>query len=72
MSIFTYSYESSIINILEIQTTPTSSTDQILQLYGVYGINKWRGVGILICWSIVYRVLFYVVLITKFDGRRKE
>ena len=73
MSIFKYAYESLVVNILENQiTTPTSSNFQLLTEYSVEGVSRWRGVGVLIGWSIVYRLIFYLVLINNFNGRRKD
>lgn len=73
LSLFKYSYESMVINVLAHKMeTPTSTNEELLIMFSVNDISKWRGVGVLLGFSIFYRLIFYYVLMTKFNGRRKE
>jgi ATP-binding cassette subfamily G (WHITE) protein 2 len=74
LSLFKYSYDSSVINALKdhLVTTDGLSNYEVLKLVSVEGINKWRGVGILIAFTLFYRMCFYFVLITSYNGSRKK
>ena len=73
LSLFKYSYESMVINILAHKIeTPTSTNEEILIRFSVNNVSKWRGVGVLLGFSIFYRIIFYIILMTRFNGRRKE
>ena len=73
LSLFKYSYESMVINVLAHKIeTPTSTNEELLIMFSVNDMSKWRGIGVLLGFSIFYRLLFYVILMTKFNGRRKN
>jgi hypothetical protein len=40
--------------------------------YSVDGVDRWRGIGVLIGYTVFYRIIFYVMLITRFNGQRKD
>jgi ABC-type multidrug transport system permease subunit len=73
LSLFKYAYESMVINILlgKIET-PTSTNEEIMIRFSVNNVSKWRGIGVLLGYSIFYRFIFYVVLVKYYNGRRKE
>ena len=73
LSLFKFSYESMIINILLTKIeTPTRTNEQIMIAYSVNNVSKWRGIGVLLGYSVFYRFIFYVVLMKYYNGRRKE
>ena len=73
LSLFKYSYESMVINVLDQKmVTPTSTNEELLVMFSVNGISKWRGIGVLLGFSVFYRLIFYAILMTKFNGQRKQ
>lgn len=73
LSLFKFSYESMIINILLTKIeTPTRTNEEIMIAYSVNDVSKWRGIGVLLGYSVFYRFIFYVVLMKHYNGRRKE
>ena len=73
LSLFKFSYESMIINILlDKIETPTSTNEEIMIRFSVNNVSKWRGIGVLLGYSIFYRFIFYIVLVKYYNGRRKE
>ena len=72
LSLYKYAFESLIINAFPSTVrTPTSTNAQLMVRFSTAGISKWRGVGVLIAFSIVYRVISYIILIIYYNGRRR-
>lgn len=73
MSLFKYSYESMIINSMENKIeTPTRTNQEIMMSYSVDGVSKWRGIGVLLAFSLCCRFLIYKLLVKYHNGRRKD
>ncbi len=71
-SLFKFSYDSMVVNILkDHMTLEHLSNDDILKSYAVNGVNKWTGLGVLWCWIVFFRVLIYYRLVQAFGGHRK-
>ena len=72
ISLLKYSYESFLINIFEKIATPSSTNLQVIMRFSLENISKWRGCGILLIFSLIYRTLFYFALMKYYNGRRRE
>ena len=73
LSIFKYSYESLVTNfLLDKIVTPTSTNKEIMKRFGVENISKWRGIGVLLGFVVLFRFTFYIMLKKYFNGRRRE
>jgi ABC-type multidrug transport system permease subunit len=72
-SILKYSYESFVVNILldKIETS-TRTNGQIMMMLSMESISRWRGVGVLLGFALLYRLAFYAALIRYHNGRRTE
>ena len=73
LSLFTYSFETMVINFISGGpiSTLTSTTDDLLKYYSVDGISRWRGIGCLLGFAVFYRFCFYLILIRSYNGQRK-
>jgi len=75
LSLFTFSFESMVVSFLTSGagiSTQYSSTNDLLVNYSVDGVDRWRGIGVLIGYTVFYRIIFYIMLITRFNGQRKD
>lgn len=73
LSQFKYAYESLIINAFAGDViTPTSTNAQLMVRFSTAGVSKWRGVGVLIGFAVVYRIISYYLLIIFYNGRRRH
>ena len=73
LSLFKYSYESFLINILVDKiVTPSSTNLEIMMRFSMENISKWRGIGVLVGFAFLYRFFTYLALIKYYNGRRKE
>ena len=73
ISLYKYSYETVIINALRDKiVTPTRSNEEIMSYYSLTDISKWRGVAVLIGFTISHRIIIYCVLVKYYTDRRKE
>jgi ABC-type multidrug transport system ATPase subunit len=73
LSLMKYALDSSIVNAFKDEAyTETMNNNQVLNYYGVDGINKWTGIGVLIAWTLFFRAIFYYRLVTAFNGSRKH
>ena len=73
LSLFKYSYESCLTNLLIHKiVTPSSTNYEVLARYSLQNISKWRGVGALLCFALVFRFFTYIALRRYYSGRRKE
>ena len=72
VSLVKYSYESFLINIFERIATPSSTNLPVVMRFSLENISKWRGCGVLLLFSLIYRTLFYFALMKYYNGRRRE
>ena len=73
LSLFKYSYESMIINVLQNKIeTPTRTNEEIMMVYSLENVSKWRGIGVMLGYSLCYRFVLYVLLVKYYNGRRKD
>ena len=72
-SLLKYSYESFVVNILldKIETS-TRTNGEIMMMLSMENISRWRGVGVLLGFALLYRLAFYAALIRYHNGRRTE
>lgn len=71
LSLFKYSYDSMVVNTFEDTVTATLTNQQVREFFGVDGINKGQGVGVLWLFIVFFRLVFYYKLVTAFNGSRK-
>jgi ATP-binding cassette subfamily G (WHITE) protein 2 len=71
LSLFKYAYDSFVVNVFEHTHVDGLSNSDLRDSYGVDGVNKGRGVGVLFLFVIFFRWVFYYRLITAYNGSRK-
>ena len=72
ISLYKYSYETVIINALRNKiVTPTRSNEEIMSYYSLTDVSKWRGILVLIGFTISHRIIIYFVLVKYYTDRRK-
>ena len=73
LSLFKYAYESFLTNLLIGKiVTPSSTNKEVLERYSLQNISKWRGLGALLGFALLYRICTYIALKKYYSGRRKE
>ena len=71
LSLFKYSYDSMVASAFAGVDTPTMTNAAVLEYFGVDGVDKGTGVGVLWLFIIFFRLVFYYRLVTAFNGSRK-
>lgn len=74
LSLFKYSFDSMATNVFADVTSssPPMSNAEIKEFYGIQGVNRGTGVGVLWLFIIFFRLVFYHRLVTAFNGSRKK
>lgn len=73
LSLFKYGLDAEHVNGFQgYAETDSKSNEYVLDEYGVKGVNKWTGIGVLIAFIIFFRVVFYFAFVATYNGKRKS
>jgi ATP-binding cassette subfamily G (WHITE) protein 2 len=72
LSLFKYSFDSMAACAFADVSTDTMTNQEVLVYFGIDGVNKGTGVGVLWLFIIFFRLVFYYRLVTAFNGSRKS
>jgi hypothetical protein len=73
LSLFKWGYESMMVNALRNYVSyPGATNEQVLTDYSMQGIDRGRGIGVLIAFTVFFRLFFWYRLVSAFNGSRKS
>lgn len=70
ISIFHWGFGPLMINGMTDTSFDGLSSQEILAEFGLSGVSKWNGIGMLVFFTVLFRCIFYYFLTTRFSGQR--